>query len=135
VSSHLRALVVDDEAVARRSLVPLIEATGLAEVVGVVDRVGQALEVLRDDSVDVVFLEVRLPRGENGLDVIRGLPGERRRPLFVIATAVDREVLSGFALGVVDYLLKPVTGARIERSLQRVTAMLDPRPRDPDSGG
>ncbi len=48
------------------------------------------------------------PDGENGLDVIRGLSGERRRPIFVIATGLDREALSGFALGVVDYLLKPV---------------------------
>ena len=67
--------------------------------------------------------------------MIRGLPVERRRPLFVIATALDREVLSGFALGVVGYLLKPVTRARIERSLQRVTAMLDARPRDSSFGG
>ncbi len=122
--TRLRALIVDDEAVARKTLVPFIEASGLAEVVGVVAQVGQALEVLRDRSVDVVFLEVRLPDGENGLDVIRGLSGERRRPIFVIATGLDREALSGFALGVVDYLLKPVSRARLERSLQRVAAMV-----------
>jgi DNA-binding LytR/AlgR family response regulator len=122
---RLRALIVDDEAAARQSLVPLLAATGLVEVVGVVAGVGEAVETLRGRSVDVVFLEVRLPGGENGLDVIRRLPDERHRPFFVITTALDREALSGFALGVVDYLLKPVSRARVERCLQRVAAMVD----------
>ena len=122
--TRIRTLVVDDEVVARETLVPLIEATGLAEVVAVASRVGQALEVLRDDTVDLVFLEIRLAGGENGLDVIRRLPAERRRPVFVIATGLDKEALSGFALGVVDYLLKPVSRPRLERSLQRVAAMV-----------
>jgi len=123
-SRRLRALIVDEGSAARQSLVPLLAATGLVEVGAVVGRVAQALEALRDDAVDVVFLEIRLPGGENGLDVIRGLPDERRRPVFVITTGLDREVLSGFALGAVDYLLKPVSRARLERSLQRVGAIV-----------
>ena len=122
--TRLRALVVDDEAVARHSLVPLIEATGLSEVIGVVARVDEALALLGLYSVDVVFLEVRLPGGENGLDVIRFLPDEWLAPSFVIVTALDRDTLSGFALGVVDYLLKPVSRARIEHCLRRVMGLL-----------
>jgi chemotaxis response regulator CheB len=54
--TRLRVLVVHDEASARQTLVPLIEATGLAEVPGVVARVRQAVEVLRDGTADVVLL-------------------------------------------------------------------------------
>jgi two-component system, LytTR family, response regulator len=134
--TRLRAMVLDDEPVARRLLVQLIEETDLAEVVGVASDVAEALQVLRASPVDVAFVDVRLPGGESGLDLIRLLdvpdlrePGSGRvhRPLFVLATAVERHALRAFELGVVDYLLKPLSSTRVEQSLRRVSSLLELR--------
>ena len=138
--TRLRAMVLEDEPAARRLLVQLIEETELAEVVGVASNVAEALEVLRAAPVDVAFVDIRLPGGESGLDLIRlfGVPDPRgqgssgiHRTLFVLATAVERHTLRAFELGVVDYLLKPLSETRVERSLHRVANLLksgaDPR--------
>ena len=65
--TRLRALVLEDEWPARNYLVQLIEATQLAEVVGAVAGIGDAREVLAALPVDVVFVDVLLSGGENGL--------------------------------------------------------------------
>jgi DNA-binding LytR/AlgR family response regulator len=124
-------MVLEDEPPARRLLVQLIEETELAEVVGVASSVAEALQVLRAGPVDVAFVDIRLPGGESGLDLIRlfgvpDAPGEGgHRPFFVLTTGVERDTLRAFELGVVDYLLKPLSEDRIERSLQRVASVLE----------
>jgi len=138
----LRALLLEDEPHARRLLVELIEETHLAEVVGVAASVTEALGLLLTVPVDVVFVDIRLPGGESGLDLIHRFgpsdgPGDAprsgpfRRPLFVLATAVERHTLRAFELGVVDYLLKPLTEERVERCLRRLTGLLATRTEAP----
>jgi DNA-binding LytR/AlgR family response regulator len=128
----LRALVLEDEWPARNYLVRLIEATQLAEVVGAVASTGEAREVLATLPVDVVFVDVQLSRGENGLELIQSLlvppdaphDGHSRngvtRPSFVLATAFGQHALKAFDLGVADYLLKPFSEERIEQCLRRL---------------
>lgn len=127
----LRALVLEDEWPARNYLVQLIEATQLAEVAGAVASIGEARQVLAELPVDVVFVDVQLSGGENGLELIQSiaspdaLPGGQAReggsrPSFVLATAFGQHALQAFDLGVVDYLLKPFSDERVEQCLRRL---------------
>ena len=132
--NRVRALVLEDERPARLFLARLIEESQLAQVVGAVSTLAEALKVLRAVPVDVVFVDVRLAGGESGLDLVHRfrapgeVPGEIHRPLFVLTTAVERHTLRAFELGVIDYLLKPLTAERVERCLRRLTGLLDDAP-------
>lgn len=127
---RLRALVVEDEWPTRNYLVELIEATGLAEVVGAVPTLEEAREAVHPTSglsVDVVFVDVQLagsPGDRAGLDLIRSAVEAGRPPMFILATAYDRHALEAFELGVVDYLLKPFNEERVGQSLRRVQERL-----------
>src|SRR5438445_404060 len=122
--TRLRALVLEDEWPARNYLVQLIEATQLAEVVGAVASVADARETLAALPVDVVFVDVQLAGGETGLELIQQLPGG---PAFVLATAFSQHALKAWDLGVVDYLLKPFSGERVEQCLRRIVGQRETR--------
>jgi two-component system, LytTR family, response regulator LytT len=120
---RLRALVVEDEWPTRNYLVELIEATGLAEVVGAVPTLEEAREVLAGLAVDVVFADVQLAGNTGdraGLELVRSAVEAGRAPMFVLATAYDVHALEAFELGVVDYLLKPFNEERVAQALRRL---------------
>ena len=121
--TRLRALVLEDEWLARNYLVQLIEATQLAEVVGAVATIGEARDVLAALPVDVVFVDVQLSGDENGLELVQSVPSsDGTRPAFVLATAFSQHALEAWNLGVVDYLLKPFSEDRVEQCLRRLAA-------------
>jgi DNA-binding LytR/AlgR family response regulator len=122
---RLRALVIEDEWVARNYLVELLDASGLAEIVGAVgtvDEVRQTLQSPHGPSIEVVFVDVQLGTNpQAGLELVRSL--ERASSLmFVLATAVAKHAAEAFDLGVVDYLVKPYTEERVEQCLRRLIA-------------
>lgn len=136
-SSHpdpprLRALVVEDEWPARNYLVELLEASRLAQVVGAVATSDEARQALAAPSltVDVVFVDVRLAGegDEAGLSLVRSLAGGSTAPMFVLATAFADHAVEAFALGVIDYLLKPFTDERVEQCLRRLLGRRPPSP-------
>ena len=126
--SRLRVLVLEDEWPARNYLVELIEATRLADVVGAVASVIEAREALAALPIDVVFVDVQLAGGENGLELVRLLPGG---PAFVLATAYSRHAVEAWNLGVVDYLLKPFSEERVEQCLRRIAGRRETRGAEP----
>jgi len=131
----LRALAVDDEPPALDELAYLLRA---AEQVGSVITAGdatEALRVLRDTEVHVVFLDIRMP-GLDGLELARVLSRFARPPAIVFVTAHDDRAVDAFDLGAVDYLLKPVRPDRLAETLRRVltaraAAPAAPRPPAP----
>jgi two-component system, LytTR family, response regulator LytT len=116
----LRVLVLEDEWLARKYLAQLIEATGLARVVGAVASLGEAKRFLTENQVDIVFLDVQLAGGENGLDLIGSIPPDVKRPAFVLATAYTQYARKAGDLGAVDSLLKPFSEERVEQCLRRL---------------
>jgi len=128
MENRLRALVLDDERPARNYLVALIEQSGLAEVVAAVGCLPEAREVLAATSVDVVFVDVQLSCGENGLDLLRS-PACGPRPAFVLATAFRQHAPEAARLGAVDTLLKPFDEDRVEQCLRRIAALRAAPPR------
>ncbi len=130
MAEPLRALVLEDEWPARNYLVQLIERTGLAHVVAAVPSTELATEALGSspERIDVAFVDVHLAGARSperaGLSWIENTVRSRgdAAPRFVLSTARDDHAMKAFELGVVDYLLKPFTEARVKRALERLAA-------------
>lgn len=117
MGDRLRAIVVDDEEPARHRLKALLEAVPDVAVVAEASDGEQALERIAELKPDVVFLDIALP-GCSGLDVAGSLGTPC--PAVVFCTAFDDHAVDAFELAAVDYLLKPVSRARLAASLTRV---------------
>lgn len=120
---NLRVLLVDDEAPARMRLRQLLGERGGVEIVGEAEDGIAALERIQELAPDVVFLDVQMP-GCTGLEVAASLG--RPRPAIVFCTAFDQHAVDAFELQAVDYLLKPVTRARLDAALTRVARPTSP---------
>jgi two-component system LytT family response regulator len=121
----LRAIIVDDEVHARKKMRALLESEAGVVVVGECDNGADAVELIRSEDADVVFLDVQMP-GMNGLDVVRGV-GPDEMPMVVFATAYDRFAVDAFEAHAVDYLLKPIDPGRMRRTLEYVRERLSSR--------
>jgi two-component system LytT family response regulator len=114
-----RALIVDDERLARASLRKLLETRGDVDVVGEADSVEAAMVAIVEATPDVVFLDVQMPGG-SGFDLFERAE-VRARVVFV--TAYDQHALRAFAVNALDYLLKPVDPAELARSIARLAVL------------
>jgi len=126
VKPRLRAFVIDDEPLALRRLVRLLEATGRVDVVGRAADPEIALTQLQPDTTDVLFLDIQMP-GLSGFELLERLP---EAPMVVFTTAYDHHAVQAFETNAVDYLLKPVERARLDRTLDRLTRLRDDPGRD-----
>lgn len=116
--SELRALLVDDEQLARDELAYLLGQIGGVEVVGQADNGLAALQKFEDLHPDVVFLDVQMP-GLTGFQVARRLLDADADAQLIFVTAFDQRAIEAFEVNAVDYLLKPVDPARLDVALQR----------------
>jgi DNA-binding LytR/AlgR family response regulator len=116
----MRVLIVDDEPAARRRLALMLEELD-EEVVGQAANGVEALEMAHERRPDLLLLDVEMPEVD-GFDVLRHL-GEPR-PLVVFQTAYDEYALRAFEHAALDYLVKPVTRAGLERALARARERL-----------
>ncbi len=116
----LRALIVDDEAPARKRLLRLLrplETAHRLEVLGEAADGVDALEQINRKSIDLLFLDIQMPE-MNGFDVLERLPPEDR-PGVIFTTAYDDYALRAFNANVIDYLLKPISTERLEQAVVR----------------
>jgi two-component system response regulator LytT len=120
---ELRALVVDDEQLAREELSYLLAQIGGVSVVGEATNGIEAIGLIEDLSPDVVFLDVQMP-GMNGFEIARQAIGRQSTAEIVFVTAYDQYAIEGFQVNAVDYLLKPVDAHRLEQALQRTRRRL-----------
>jgi two-component system LytT family response regulator len=128
----LSVLVVDDERYARERLVDLLEPRDAVEAIDRADSGDDAVEALRTETYDLVFLDVQMPE-RTGLEVIETL-GPSNMPPTIFVTAYDQYALKAFEYAALDYLLKPFDDDRFEaafrrglemRSLQEAEAVAD----------
>ena len=124
----IRAYVVDDERLAVRRLTRLLSDSGRATIVGSATDPEAALAQLRAADVDVVFLDIQMPE-LTGFDLIERL--DRNIPV-VFTTAYDQYALAAFAVNSIDYLLKPVEGARLARALDKLERFSGSAQKAPD---
>ncbi len=118
----LVVLAVDDEPPALDELAYLLDADARVAHVHRAADATDALRVLRDTDVDVVFLDIRMP-GLDGMELARILRRFARPPAIVFVTAYDDGAVDAFDLGVTDYVRKPVRAERLAESLRRVAGL------------
>ncbi len=114
----LRALVVDDETLARKALLRLLKNEPGISVVGQCSDGESAVETIRRLKPDLVFLDVQMPEMD-GFRVVEEI-GVEHMPMTIFVTAFDRYALNAFDVNAVDYLLKPFAPDRLCRALERV---------------
>ena len=121
----IRALVVDDEAPARRRIRSHLAGRPDVEIVGEAANGLEAVDAIRSLHPDLVFLDVQMP-GMTGFEVIEAV-GADAMPAVVFVTAYDEFALDAFDVQAVDYLLKPFRQDRFERAWQRALERIERR--------
>jgi two-component system LytT family response regulator len=115
----MKALLVDDERLARNELRRLLAPFSELEIVGEAGNAKQAREQLKELSPDLVFLDVQMP-GESGMELLESL--EAPLPEVIFTTAYDEFAVKAFELNALDYLLKPVDPARLAAAIEKLRA-------------
>jgi len=121
-SAPIRVLIVDDEPLARRRIRSLLEGDPEVTLVGECGNGLDAVEAIRAESPDVVFLDIQMPELD-GFGVVREV-GVDELPVVVFVTAHDEHALEAFSVHALDYLLKPVERDRFRTALDRAKAQL-----------
>lgn len=120
----LRAVVVDDEQLARDELGYLLGQLGGVEVIGQAGNGVEALSTIDRLQPDVVFLDVQMP-GLTGFEVARRMLDAQNASHIIFVTAYDQHAIEAFEVNAVDYLLKPVEQARLELAVQRARRRIE----------
>jgi DNA-binding LytR/AlgR family response regulator len=120
-----RALIAEDETLLRDQLRELLAAAWPElEIVAMAEDGAQALRALEEHRPDVLFLDIQMPEA-SGLEVARRASGKAH---VVFVTAYDQYAVAAFEEGAVDYVMKPLSGARIATAAQRVKQRLQSAP-------
>lgn len=114
----LRVVLVDDERLARQGIRQLLAAHPEVTVVGEAGRVSAAVEVIRAENPDAIFLDIQMP-GASGFELLGHLEDA---PKVVFVTAHSEHAARAFEVQAVDYLLKPVSPSRLADTIRRLTA-------------
>jgi two-component system LytT family response regulator len=115
----MRALIVDDERLARNELRRLLAQHPDVEVVGEAANAKEARKAIADLEPDLLFLDVQMP-GETGFDLLESLDAV---PGVVFTTAYDEYALRAFEVSALDYLVKPIEPQRLARTVERLLAV------------
>ena len=113
----MRAIIVDDERLAREELRGLLTAHPFVEICGEASCASEARELVRSEKPDLVFLDIEMP-GKNGFDFLEELPAPH--PQIVFVTAYDAFALRAFEVNALDYLMKPVHPKRLAAALEKL---------------
>ena len=125
----LNCAIVEDEPLARNLLTEYVRKVPSLNLVEACSSPIVALEVLRNNAIDVLFLDVQMPE-LTGISLLKVL---QKRPLVILTTAYSEYALQGYELDVVDYLLKPITFERFLRAVDKVTLRLESKKPTPTS--
>lgn len=113
----IRALIIDDEPLAREGIAVLLDGDPEIEIIGQCGDGVAAIQAIRRDHPDLVFLDIQMPK-KDGFEVLEALaPGER--PSIVFVTAYAEHAIRAFEASAIDYLLKPFSDQRFQQALTR----------------
>ncbi|MBP8824623.1 MAG: response regulator transcription factor [Flavobacteriales bacterium] len=124
----MKALIVDDERLARKELMRLLEAHGTIEVVGEATNADEAEKLTTELKPDLLFLDINMP-GRDGFELLEALDPA---PHVIFITAYDEHAVKAFEVNALDYLLKPIDPERLSAALARLAAL--PKPGDAERG-
>lgn len=115
---QIRALIIDDESLARERIQSLLQVYPFIQVIATCETGKDALHFLYHNSADLLFLDIQMPE-MTGLEMLRHLPNQKL-PLIVFVTAYDQYAIEAFEYFAVDYLLKPYSNERFRQTVNRV---------------
>jgi two-component system LytT family response regulator len=119
---HLRAIIVDDEELARKRLGKMLQkCKDEMEIVGEARNGEEAVARIESLRPDVIFLDVQMPAFD-GFEVVRRL---RYKPFIIFVTAYDEYALKAFEENSVDYLLKPIEQKRLDKAIEKLRRLFD----------
>ena len=116
----MRAIVIDDERLARKELINLLNQLETVEVVGEAVNVDDAKEKIDQLQPDVIFLDIQMPE-KTGFDLLEELD---HVPHVIFTTAYDEYALKAFQVNALDYLLKPIEPKRLSEAIERLQKKL-----------
>ena len=117
----MKCLIVDDEHIARKILSDYVGKVPELELVAACSSALQALNHIKKDNIDVLFLDIQMP-DLTGLDFLKILPN---RPATILTTAYSEYAVQSYELDVVDYLLKPIDFDRFYKAITKVISLKD----------
>ncbi|MCL6258892.1 response regulator [Aquiflexum sp. TKW24L] len=117
----MRALVIDDERLARKELINLLSQYDQVEIVGEANNVDDAKEKIEALAPDVVFLDIQMPE-KTGFDLLEELDNV---PHVIFTTAYDEYAIKAFQVNALDYLLKPIEPKRLGEAIERLLKKLN----------
>lgn len=126
----MRAIVIDDERLARKELINLLNQLETVEVVGEAVNVEDAKEKIEQLQPDVIFLDIQMPE-KTGFDLLEELD---QVPHVIFTTAYDEYALKAFQVNALDYLLKPIEPKRLEEAIQKLQGKIEGISRRDENG-
>lgn len=117
----MRALIVDDEPLARNELIYLLNRIGGFDVLDEAENVSETIEALLVNEYDLVFLDINL-MNENGIELGKKIQKMKAPHAIVFATAHDQFAVQAFELNATDYIMKPFDQSRIAQAVAKVRA-------------
>lgn len=112
----MKALIVDDERLARKELMKLLEEHPSIEIVGEAMNAEEAIQMVNDLNPDLLFLDIQMP-GKTGFQLLEELDAV---PFVVFTTAYDEFALKAFEVNALDYLLKPIQAERLSETISKI---------------
>src|SRR5689334_16668921 len=122
----MRALIADDEPLARERIRSLLPDEPDVEIVAEAAHGAETLKLIQEHNPDLLFLDVQMSR-LNGFEVLEAI-GIKDLPVVIFTTAHDEHAIRAFEVNAIDYLLKPFTEARFKMAVQRARDLLAHRP-------
>ena len=115
----IKAIIIDDERLARNELKKLLLDYPEIEVVAEAANVGEGVEKIESVNPDLIFLDIQMP-GKTGFDLLTELD---RTPNVIFTTAYDEYALKAFEVNALDYLLKPIEPKRLADAIQKLQVL------------
>lgn len=112
----MKAIIIDDERLARKELMNLLENHPQIEVVDEAVNADEAVEKIEAHDPEVIFLDIQMP-GKTGFEMLESM---ERVPQVIFTTAYDEFALKAFDVNALDYLLKPIQAERLSESIEKI---------------
>lgn len=112
----MKALVIDDERLARKELIKLLDEFATMNVIGEAANADEAIELIEKHNPDILFLDIQMP-DKTGFELLEMLDNV---PQVIFTTAYDEYALKAFEVNALDYLLKPIDPSRLKESIEKL---------------